>query len=103
MRVATVGITVVSTVLIAGLAWGQAPSTALRPVDINKLTCKEVMAGNDSDRDAVMAFFHGYMAGKSSSKTVDVTALGAKTDAVKDFCLSNPTTPVMDAFHKPAK
>jgi len=65
-------------------------------LDIGKLTCKELMRGNDSDRDVGIAFYHGFLAGKTNSQV-------AKTERVTDYCLSNPTSTVMDAFTKSAK
>jgi hypothetical protein len=48
----------------------------------------------------VVAFYHGYVAGKKSEEIVDIAAMGALSDRVSDYCLSNPTSTVMDAFTK---
>jgi len=67
-------------------------------IDIGKLTCKEMMGGNDTDREIVVAFFHGFMAGKKNVQVIDLPKASAISDWVKDYCLSNPTSTVMDAF-----
>jgi hypothetical protein len=72
-------------------------------LDIGKLTCKELMRGNDSDRDVGIAFYHGFLAGKTNSQVINIHDTGAKTERVTDYCLSNPTSTVMDAFTKSAK
>jgi hypothetical protein len=80
-------------------AWAEESANPVT-VSLAGLTCKEMMSGQDVDRAAVLAFFHGYDAGKRSEKTVDVTAMSALSDRVTDYCLSNPTSSVMDAFAK---
>jgi len=72
-------------------------------IDIGTMTCKQLMSGNDTDREVGLAFFHGYFAGKKGNQTVDLPATSALSDRVKDYCLSNPTSTVMDAFKKSAK
>lgn len=87
-------------VLLAGaMSGGEAASSAVT-VDIAKMRCKELMAGNDTDREAGISFYHGYLAGKKNSQTLDVNAAAAQTNRVVDFCLSDPTSTVMDAFIK---
>jgi hypothetical protein len=61
------------------------------------------MAGNDQDRQSGIAFFHGYFAAKSNLATLDVSKASAKTDQVRDYCLSNPKSTVMDVFAKTGK
>jgi hypothetical protein len=61
------------------------------------------MAGDDIDRDTGMAYFYGFFAGKNNNPVINVQAMTELTDRVKDFCLSNPTSTVMEAFQKSAK
>ena len=90
-------------VLLAGaMSGGEAASSAVT-VDIATMTCKELMAGNDNDREAGISFYHGYLAGKENSQTLDVNAAAAQSDRVTDYCLANPTSTVMDAFLKTGK
>ena len=72
-------------------------------IHIGKMTCKELMGGNDTDREVGIAFYHGYLAGKKGSQTIDLPTASALSDRVKDYCLSNPTSTVMDAFTKSVK
>jgi hypothetical protein len=78
-------------------------SPAPAKLDATTWTCKELMAGRDHDRAAGIAFFHGYNAGKSGTTVFNVSELGDLSDRVKDFCLSNPSTTVLDAFAKSAQ
>jgi len=72
-------------------------------IELDKLTCKELMRGNDTDREVGVAYYHGFLAGKANRLELDVYAAGALTDKVMDYCLSNPTSTVMDAFTKAQK
>lgn len=89
-------------VLAAATTWADQGTTQENTVDISKLTCKELMSGDDSDREVGMAFYHGFLAGKKNNQVLNVSEMGSTTDKVKDYCLSNPTSTVMDAFTKSA-
>lgn len=93
---------VLSLVLAVTPALAEEGAPEERTVDIAKFTCKELMGGDDTDREVGMAFFHGFLAGKRDSRTINLQDMGAMTDRVKDYCLSNPTSTVMDAFAKSA-
>lgn len=80
-----------------------AAETMVNSVDLQKMTCKQLMAGSDADRDGGVAFFHGYMAGKKNTTVIELDKASALSDLVEDFCLSNPESTVMDAFTKSAK
>lgn len=96
----------ISLVIFTGLltvaaAWAEEPaSDAAQKVTVGEVTCKQMMAGDDLDRGAVIMYFHGYRAGKMGQVVVDIPALSAQSDRVTDYCLSNPTVTVMDAFAK---
>ena len=93
---------VLGVVAVAFQAWG-ADSKSGGKVDVTKLTCKEVMAGSDMDRAVNAGFFLGFLAAKKNSTVVDLDASSAHTNRVLDYCLSNPTSAVMDAFTKTGK
>jgi hypothetical protein len=67
-------------------------------VDLAALTCKEMMRQTDRDREATVAFVHGFMAGKKQAMIVTSKALEAATDKIIDQCLDSPTSKVMDVF-----
>ena len=90
------------SILMAIPAWAGS-STVEGTFDLMKLTCKELMRGNDSDREIGIAFYHGFLAGQKNEQTMDLHAASALTDAVKEYCLSNPTETVMSAFTKSKK
>jgi len=101
--VKTVRILVLGFSLLALPAWAEEAKQAGPVIDISKMTCKELMMGNDADREGGMAFFQGFLAGKKNNPVVDVNSAADLADRVKDFCLSNPESTVMQAFEKSAK
>ena len=94
---------VIGVVLAAVSAWAEEVKTSENTIDIGKMTCKQLMSGNDAEREVGLAFFHGYLAGKKNRQVVDLPAASALSDKVRDYCLSNPTGTVMDAFKKSDK
>lgn len=54
-------------------------------------TCKQVMILNGDERDEVIAFMHGYLAGEAKKAEIDLTKLGHATDVFLDKCLDSPT------------
>jgi hypothetical protein len=74
-----------------------------RTADIDKHTCKQLMAGNDDSRGSTLAFFQGYRTGKAGANTIDLDALSDLSDKVRDYCLDNPTSTVLAAFEAAAK
>lgn len=89
---------VVGIALFTPPLWAEEANTPVNTIEINKLTCKELMAGNDLERDVVLAYYHGLMDGKKQVEIVDIPEASAISDQVRDYCLSNPTDTVMKAF-----
>ena len=92
------GLSVLAMALAAVPAWAEEGKSRENTIDIGKMTCKQLMSSNDTDREVGIAFFHGYMAGKKNRQTIDLPATSALSVKVRDYCLSNPTSTVMDAF-----
>jgi len=94
---------VLCILLVAFTAWGSESKMEGQTIDISKMSCKDMMSGNDTDRAVVAAFFQGYLAGKKNNVVVNVDAASDLSDKVRDYCLSNPKSTVMDAFAKSGK
>ena len=91
---------IVGIALFAAPAWAEGEGTPANMIDIDKLTCKQLMAGNDLERDVVIAYYHGLMDGKKKVDVLNIPEASAISDEVRDYCLSNPTDTVMKAFEK---
>jgi hypothetical protein len=88
------------TILCSLPSFAQAGKTTTLTLDITTYTCKELMAGNDDDRQAGISYVHGYMAGKNGIDMINAGAIGAHTDRLREICLSNPTMAVIDAYQQ---
>jgi len=98
-----ISVFILGVTLTATTAWASEGDVPGSMVDLNKMTCKELMQGNDSDREVGLAFYHGFLAGKKDNTLVNLHNTSALSDLVRDYCLSNPTSTVMDAFTKSAR
>ena len=87
----------VGAVLCCSIA-GQAMSAEMRTVEQYK--CKDIMREAGSDRDASIAFLHGYLLGKSGASKFDIEVLTKQTDAFINRCLDNPNEPAAQAMMK---
>ena len=94
---------VIGIALAALPGWAEEERSVDKVVDINTLACKEVIGGSDRDREIALGFYHGYMAGKKKSNTINLIAMSDISDKVKDYCLSNPNHTIMEAFIKFSK
>ena len=69
-------------------------------VDIATLDCRELLKLNDNDKEATLAYYHGYLSGKNNELTVDVVELGEISDRVIDYCIDNPNDPLLTVFEQ---
>lgn len=65
---------------------------------VDAFACKDVMRSGDTDRDATIAFLHGYLLAKGGGSTIDVEAMAKQTDAFVERCLDNPAEKAVDAM-----
>lgn len=65
---------------------------------VDSFSCKDVMRSGDDDRDATIAFLHGFLLAKSGSNVIDVEAMSKQTDAFVERCLDNPAEKAVDAM-----
>ncbi len=63
---------------------------------VEQYTCRDIM--RETDRDASIAFLHGYLLGKSGSSSFNLELLTKQTDSFVDRCLDNPSEKAVDAM-----
>ncbi len=83
-----------ATVLVAAGTVSALAQDADRTVE--QYTCKDIL--RESDRDASIAFLHGYLLGKSGNSNFSLEVLSKQTDAFVDRCLDNPGEKAVDAM-----
>jgi hypothetical protein len=69
-------------------------------IELKSISCRRLLKLNDSDKEATLVFFHGYMSGKKSELTVDVPALSEVSDKVIDHCIDNPNDFLLTVFEE---
>ncbi len=65
---------------------------------ITEVTCKEVMILGGDDRDEVISFLHGYLAGEARKSVIDIVKLGLTTDKFLDKCLDSPNEKALNTL-----
>lgn len=76
----------------AGVAFqAKAQQEETQTVDVEAMTCKEVMILSGMDRETTISYIHGYVAGKHGHASVDLDALTVATEAFVNNCLDSPT------------
>ncbi len=69
-------------------------------VELNKISCREMLKMPGKDRELTLVFFHGVMAYKNSQMIIDRVVLREATDKITDYCIDNPNTMLMEAFDR---
>ena len=69
-------------------------------VNTETLACRALLKLGDSDKEATLSYFHGFMSGKDNKLTVDVGKLGDISDQVIDYCIDNPDDPLFKVFER---
>ena len=65
---------------------------------VEQYACKEIIREGGSQRDAAIAFLHGFLLGQSGSSKFNLEELTKQTDAFIDRCLDNPNEVAMEVM-----
>jgi hypothetical protein len=84
-------------------ALAPAAVAAAQESKIDAIKCKDVMRSSDSEREATIAYLHGFLNGKAGITALDVDALSKQTDAMIDRCLDNPGEEALKAMESSKK
>ncbi|MGK7948832.1 MAG: HdeA/HdeB family chaperone [Xenococcaceae cyanobacterium] len=99
-------IAVVSTAFLLSLpsvsVYGQngAKQEDTSTIDAGTLACRYVLKLDDSDRQATMAYYQGFISGKKNELIVDVGRLGNISERVIDHCIDNPNDSLITVFEQ---
>ena len=69
-------------------------------VELNKISCRELLKMPGKDRELTLVFFHGLMAAKNNQMVIDRVALREATNKITDYCIDNPNSMLMTAFDR---
>ena len=67
-------------------------------IELQTMTCREVLKSEGEDRANTLIFMHGYISGKKGETTVNVPVLSDVTDQILDTCIDNPDQTLLSVF-----
>jgi hypothetical protein len=69
-------------------------------LDISKITCDQWAGYKITNPQNIALWLSGYYNGKRGDTQLDTQKLAADTQKLRDFCITNPQVPVMNAIEK---
>src|SRR4051812_22811288 len=76
------------------------PAHAQVMLDLSKVTCDQWAGYKITNPQNIALWLSGYYNGKRGNTVIDTQGLAAETQKVRDFCITNPQMPVMQAVEK---
>ncbi len=74
-----------------------ATASAQVTIDVSKITCNQFALYKVSDPETIAVWIHGYYSGKQGNTVVEVEKLKANVKKLRDYCLENPDTNLLEA------
>jgi acid stress chaperone HdeB len=90
----------VSTFALFLIAAASQPAHAQVMLDMSKVTCEQWSGYKITNPQNIALWLSGYYNGKRSNTVIDTQGLAAENQKLRDFCITNPTMPVMQAVEK---
>jgi hypothetical protein len=69
-------------------------------INLESITCRSLLRQGDADREATIAYFHGFMSGKNNELSADTLALGETSDQIIEHCIDNPDDSLLQVFEQ---
>lgn len=76
------------------------PAHAQVTLDVAKVTCNQWSGYKITNPQNIALWLSGYYNGKRGNTLLDTQALTANVQKLRDFCITNPDVPVMEAVDK---
>ena len=76
------------------------PAQAQVSLDLAKVTCDQWSGYKITNPQNIALWLSGYYNGKRGNTVIDTQGLAAENQKLRDFCITNPQMPVMDAAEK---
>ena len=73
------------------------PARAQVTLDLAKVTCEQWSGYKITNPQNIAFWLSGFYNGKRGQTVVDTQALAAHVDRLRDFCITHPQMPVMQA------
>ena len=89
-----------ASVLGVMLLAASAPAHAQVTLDLSKITCDQWSGYKITNPQNIALWLSGYYNGKRGNTVIDTQGLAAENQKLRDFCITNPQMPVMQAVEK---
>ena len=76
------------------------PAHAQVTLDLAKITCEQWSGYKITNPQNIALWLSGYYNGKRGNTVIDTEELAAENKKLRDFCITNPQMPVMQAVEK---
>jgi len=86
--------------LLALVAAVAQPAQAQVMLDVSKVTCDQWSGYKITNPQNIALWMSGYYNGKRGNTSLDTQALAGKIEKLRDFCITNPQLPVMQAVER---
>ena len=87
-----------SAVLAALLAGVTMAQVTPRRIEIDKITCAQLLASRGDERYRLLVYFNGYMNGSQGQKVWDELREGERIDRAEGACKAAPAETVLGVF-----
>jgi acid stress chaperone HdeB len=69
-------------------------------LDLSKVTCEQWAGYKITNPQNIALWLSGYYNGKRGNTVIDTQGLAAENQKLRDFCITNPQMPVMQAVER---
>lgn len=69
-------------------------------VDLQTLTCRELLKSEGDNRANLVIFMHGFINGQKGITTIDAPTLASATNTIVDTCIDNPDSQLLGVFEQ---
>lgn len=76
--------------------FGTSAAEAQMTVDVAKVTCKQFVTYEITDARTFSVWLSGFYNGQQNNTTVDISKLRARSNALKEYCLSHQDVLLLD-------
>ena len=90
----------VAASLVAAIVGMTQPAYAQVTLDIAKVTCDQWAGYKITNPQNIALWLSGYLNGARGNTVLDTQRLTADTQRVRNFCITNPEVPIMQAVEK---
>lgn len=81
-------------------AIAQPENEPVSPINLEAITCRDLLLMDGEEEENTILFMHGYMSGEREETMIDIGKLIAVTDQVKNTCIDEPSNELMQVFEQ---